>query len=38
MQDGKPAYMGDIDDTISNVDEDKLLENAAFVLELLHNI
>lgn len=38
MQNGKPAYMGEADDRIDNIDEDKLLENAAFVLELLHNI
>lgn len=38
MLNGKPAYMAEVDDRIDNIDEDKLLENAAFVLELLHNI
>lgn len=38
MKDGKPAYVGEADDTLDNLSEEKLLEGAAFVLELLHNI
>lgn len=38
MKDGKPAYLGEADDKFENLSEEKLLENTAFVLELLNNI
>ncbi len=36
--DGKPAYQGEEDDKFDKLSEEKMLENAAFVLELLNNI
>lgn len=38
MKDGKPAYLGEAEDKFENLSEEKLLENTAFVLELLNNI
>ena len=38
MRDGKPAYLGELDDKFENISEEKLLENTAFVLELLNTI
>lgn len=38
MKDGKPAYLGEIDDKLENISDEKLLENTAFVLELLNTI
>lgn len=36
--DGKPAYQGEEDDKFDKLSEEKMLENTAFVLELLNNI
>ncbi len=38
MKDGKPAYLGEAADKFENLSEEKLLENTAFVLELLNTI
>lgn len=38
MKDGKPAYQGEMADKFENLSEEKLLENTAFVLELLNTI
>ena len=38
LSDGKPAYYGEAQDTYDKVDEDKMLMNADFIMELLKNI
>ena len=38
IEGGKPAFYGQEDDVVANVDEQKLDQNAAFVVELLKNI
>lgn len=38
MRDGKPAYYAQADDVFENVEEETLVRNADFVMELLKNI
>ncbi len=38
MRNGKPAYSAEADDVIDNISEETLLQNADFVMELIHNI
>ena len=38
MMGGKPAYAGEIDDTFDKLSEETLLENTAFMLELINAI
>lgn len=38
MADEKPAYAGEIDDTFDKLSEEKLLENTAFMLEMINAI
>ncbi len=38
LRDGKPAYYGQADDTVEHVSEEKLNNNAKFVMEMIKNI
>ncbi|NHM16390.1 M28 family peptidase [Eggerthellaceae bacterium zg-887] len=38
LRDGKPAYYGQDDDTVEHVSEEKLNNNAKFVMEMIKNI
>lgn len=38
LTDGKPTYLGEADDTYENINEESLMEGAAFTLELIHSI
>ena len=38
MAGAKPAFFGQSDDVLENIDEEKLLQNSDFVMELLKNI
>ena len=38
MDGAKPAYFAQGDDVLENIDEEKLLQNSDFVMELLKNI
>ena len=38
MAGAKPAFFGQSDDVLENIEEEKLLQNSDFVMELLKNI
>ena len=38
MEDGKPAFAAQADDVMEHISEEKLAENAAFVMEVLRQI